>query len=170
MCAAEALDQFFAGRSTPDIVRIVSPALSRGIWRIRGKFEHDIAALLDEWKTCVRNVLGADVTAKINPDNVEKSIKIELQDTLLLYYPLALHITEEHEKKQDRIIVGIGGAAGAGKTVFSWILRAFINYFLPESCCCEILGLDAYHFTNEKLTEQGLRHLKVLKGRQRKCS
>jgi len=57
---------------------------------------------------------------------------------------------EQLLRGRDRIVVGICGPPGAGKSVFSEILAEALRGQYGHDCC-EILGMDGYHFPNSYL-------------------
>jgi pantothenate kinase len=83
--------------------------------------------------------------------------------------PLCLFLEKKRlGLRTQRILVGICGAPGAGKTVFSAILSKALNLLFssqstsqkqeeneleedPSSSCCCVLGMDAYHLPNQYL-------------------
>lgn len=57
------------------------------------------------------------------------------------------------KQKQGRIIVGITGIPGVGKSTLSEKLVARLND--NEACCAAYLPMDGFHMTNEQLLTEG---------------
>lgn len=92
---------------------------------------------------------------------------------LCCYLPLCLDLLKRKQQltREDsslpsknntmkRLMVGISGAAGSGKSVFSAVLCECLNCVLPvgEGCC--VVGLDGYHRYNDSLRTRDSKHLK----------
>jgi pantothenate kinase len=67
---------------------------------------------------------------------------------------LIARITTNH----SRLLIGIAGVPGAGKSTFASALVEKINEVHPD--IARLIPMDGFHFTNEQLDEQGLRSFK----------
>jgi hypothetical protein len=77
--------------------------------------------------------------------------KITLSYIYLKLLPLCLWICQKRSSvTNERFLIGIIGAPGAGKSVLSDILKISIN-MLEGNSSCSVLAMDAYHFPNSYL-------------------
>lgn len=82
-----------------------------------------------------------------------------------------------HQEKR-RVLVGVVGAAGAGKSYLCALLAGLLNHpvLFPSTegggggeTRVAVLSMDAYHLRNEVLEAKGLKHLKGKKARRLLC-
>ena len=98
---------------------------------------------------------------------LECAVSREQIETLVL--PLAVAALELARTARPRVLVGITGGAGTGKTVLSDLLRRAINAISQQKVAVS-LAADAYHFPNAFLDTQvtitdGIEHpLRQIKG------
>lgn len=101
-------------------------------------------------------------------DAVQVDVTREQVESLLL--PLALAVRNLMCARQHRVLVGITGGAGTGKTILSALLCRVLHLLAGQEIAVP-LGIDAYHFPNAFLDthespEQGLSvPLRQIKGR-----
>ena len=135
------------------------------VWCLLEADRKNFSGLLKLWKSVMNKALSKDFSLVIKADCVEKCIKIDLTESWLVYFPLCLWLVRRCREKLSqgcRLLVGVGGSAAAGKTTFCCIVGTILNQlFAEDGLKCQIVGMDAYHLTNERLIEIGLHHLKV---------
>jgi fructose-1-phosphate kinase PfkB-like protein/pantothenate kinase len=85
---------------------------------------------------------GVDVRIEVAPEEIE---------SLLL--PLALATQNLASAKQQRVLVGVTGGAGTGKTILSVLLCRVLHVLSGQEIAVS-LGMDAYHFPNAFLDTQ----------------
>ena len=98
--------------------------------------------------------------------NDEAILDTQVQE---IYLPFAQAALALQQHKGRRILVGIAGAPGSGKSTFAASAAAEINQLAGNSCAV-VVGMDGWHYPNELLEEKTiLRHgvpvaLKTYKG------
>lgn len=80
-------------------------------------------------------------------------------ESLLL--PLALAIENQARVKQQRVLVGVTGGAGTGKTILGVLLCRVLRVLSGEEIAVP-LGVDAYHFPNAFLDT----HVEIQQGKE----
>lgn len=79
-------------------------------------------------------------------------------DSLLGLTRLAEHVERRSSELGRRVIVGVVGVAGSGKSVFARVFCKLLNDVYKLSCC--VVSMDGYHMCNEQLDAAELRPLK----------
>ncbi|XP_065193326.1 uncharacterized protein LOC135824517 [Sycon ciliatum] len=130
-------------------------------------------------QSCCRDGSDRDllVTIQCEVDVMDKRLIFSLTELWLVIYPLCwLLVTsccKKYQECRQRYIVGVGGAAGSGKsslcTVLGRLITTLTKHKLPQSSFspldissvrCSVMGQDAYHLPNEELKERCLQQLK----------
>ena len=88
------------------------------------------------------------------PDEDRTPVQIDIPQVTRFYLPLALRLLFRTEAL-PRLMVGIAGPPGSGKTAFSAILSALINSLSREKRGL-LVGLDGWHYPNEYLATHTL--------------
>ncbi len=118
----------------------------------------DVNRIMQELAKCQELDASGDV--------VRIEVTREQIESLLL--PLALATQNLARARQQRVLVGVTGGAGTGKTILSALLCRVLHVLSGQELAVP-LGMDAYHFPNAFLDtqveiEQGkevpLRHIK----------
>lgn len=93
-----------------------------------------VLELVDNPDTLIRDVCEEekyDFQFNSTIDSRQTRLVLSLVDSWLMIYPLAWYLAfaaiEKHVHYETRFVVGIGGAAGAGKTTMACILKRFIH-------------------------------------------
>ena len=156
-----------------------------------GSGNKTVQQLLTLWKACLLQVCsqlprplhGPDLdgprardgygTLKAMSDNLDTDLRVYLVDLYLYILPLCLHFVQRQRALGRRLVIGVGGVAAAGKTSWCQVLVYVLTFLLSEEGrplwgdseeggrCAAVLGMDAFHRTNEELTRLGLRRVKV---------
>ena len=103
--------------------------------RLQGSL-HDWAAcimdLVDDKESFLRQMHAGEnffVTLQLQCDEIAKSVEISLVDSWLYLFPMSVYMlsraTQAAMEGSGRFVVGVGGPAGAGKTTYTEIFRAF---------------------------------------------
>ncbi len=74
-------------------------------------------------------------------------IRVEREQIESLLLPLALSVLQLAESKSRRVLVGITGGAGTGKTILSMLLCRVLNLLSGREIAAALTA-DAYHFPN----------------------
>ncbi|KAK3280589.1 hypothetical protein CYMTET_11579 [Cymbomonas tetramitiformis] len=89
----------------------------------------------------------------LQADGIGVKLALSPEEVYSTVLPLVEWIREtRREARRDgrhRVLIGVGGGGGSGKTTLAKILREALN--LLEPGCCEVLGMDAYHLPNDVL-------------------
>ena len=80
-------------------------------------------------------------------------IEVTQEQVESLWLPLALAIQDLARANQQRVLVGVTGGAGTGKTIFSVLLCRVLHVLAGQEIAVP-LGIDAYHFPNAFLDTQ----------------
>ena len=80
-------------------------------------------------------------------------IEVTREQIESLLLPLALATQNLARAKQPRVLVGVTGGAGTGKTILSVLLCRVLNVLSGQEIAVP-LGVDAYHFPNAFLDTQ----------------
>jgi pantothenate kinase len=91
-------------------------------------------------------------------DQTDTLLEIDRAQIERFYYPLAIALLAQRPQKLSsssipRLMVGVAGPPGSGKTAFASILVAVINAETDESAAT-LVGLDGWHYPNEYLATQ----------------
>jgi putative kinase len=89
--------------------------------------------------------------ASLYLDETEKHLEIDRSQVEQFYLPLADYLTafmEDH----SRLVVGVAGPPGCGKSAFSALLAAVINARTAQDTSC-MVGMDGWHFPNSYLDQ-----------------
>jgi len=78
------------------------------------------------------------------------------------YLPVAEHIIKaaRRQSKGTRLMVGVSGPAGGGKTVFTALMVTALRHLLQSDSAVSVVALDGYHHRNAVLEERNLRPFK----------
>jgi len=101
-------------------------------------------------------------------DQTESRLDIDRDQVEQFYLPVASHLLEK-QTLMSRLLVGVAGPPGSGKTAFATLLAAVINALSKEDLAI-VVGLDGWHYPNAYLEthvverEVGSVSLKSLKG------
>jgi len=117
------------------------------------------------WKTFFENLKESEVTTQVqlfrrlaaiqslqhvNASGLEVEItNLDLEYLWFYLLPLCLWMKHLWNMFKRRILIGIVGGPGAGKSVFSQIISKSLNLLFGE--VSEVVGMDAYHFPNSYL-------------------
>jgi pantothenate kinase len=121
----------------------------------------------------LRNLFGDDQWLRFEKqplylDQTESRIEITREEVTEYYAPIASIILSILHQS-SRLVIGIAGPPGSGKSAFATILSAVINSFSNREISMN-LGLDGWHFPNDYLgshkikTGHKFRTLSQLKG------
>lgn len=70
----------------------------------------------------------------------------------LIYMPLAEYLIERAGRRNGRLVVGVTGAPGCGKSTLSAILAAMVDEVAePGGIQATVCPMDGFHYTNEYL-------------------
>lgn len=61
---------------------------------------------------------------------------------------------------RERLVIGIAGYPGAGKSTLAKAIVETVNVSVPELAPAIVVPMDGFHLSNEELNEMGLLHLK----------
>jgi putative kinase len=96
---------------------------------------------LDFWERLSKDSLYLDET--------EKHLEIDRSQVEQFFLPLAEHLTALL-LNHARLVIGIAGPPGCGKSAFSALLAAVINARAAQDTAC-VVGMDGWHFPNSYL-------------------
>jgi hypothetical protein len=101
-------------------------------------------------------------------DQTEARLEIDRDQVEMFYLPVANYLLGRLAPS-GRLLVGVAGPPGSGKTVFAMLLAAVVNALNEEELAI-VVGLDGWHYPNAYLesqaieTDTGVIGLKNLKG------
>jgi hypothetical protein len=96
---------------------------------------------LDFWERLSRNTLYLDET--------ETVLEFDRSQVEKFYLPLAEYITARLGH-HSRLVIGVAGPPGCGKSAFSALLAAVINAQACQDIAC-LVGMDGWHYPNSYL-------------------
>jgi fructose-1-phosphate kinase PfkB-like protein/pantothenate kinase len=96
----------------------------------------------------VRRELGATVT--LEAAGVATQLEVAAGEVESLWLPLALALQARQHAAQRRILVGVAGGAGTGKTVLSEVLCRVLRVLAGREIAVAV-SMDGYHFPNAHL-------------------
>jgi fructose-1-phosphate kinase PfkB-like protein/pantothenate kinase len=102
-----------------------------------------LAAAVDAAR--VQRELGATVT--LDAAGVATPIAVAAGEVESLWLPLALALQARQHAAQRRILVGVAGGAGSGKTVLSQLLCRVLRVLAGREVAVAV-SMDGYHFPN----------------------
>jgi putative kinase len=109
------------------------------------------------------------ISLDLTLDGVVKQIKLAEEQLTDVYLPLINWMLSLQQALDRRILIGLAGPPGCGKTYFSHVLSTLINQ--KKACPYSVVvGMDGWHYPNEYLEEKIIqingksRVLKSLKG------
>ncbi len=71
----------------------------------------------------------------------------------LFYMPLAEHLIAQARAKDGRLLTGVTGPPGCGKSTFSAVLAAIVEEIVgPNGIRATVCPMDGFHYTNEYLS------------------
>jgi pantothenate kinase len=82
-------------------------------------------------------------------DGTENRFEVDRRQVQQFYLPLADYLIT-HLKNFPRLIIGVAGPPGCGKSVFSALLVAVLNAHTAQDTAC-VVGMDGWHFPNAYL-------------------
>lgn len=90
--------------------------------------------------------------------SVRENVKIEWSELEKLN--VIEYIKQQQQNGMNRIIIGIAGGPGSGKSMFGELLSIYLNQKLGIKNIC--ISADGYHYSNKILIKKGIRHEKGL--------
>lgn len=96
---------------------------------------------------------------KVDAAGLQISPVYTTEELWLCILPLAFYLIEQ-QRGRPRLLVGITGAGGSGKSVLGQFLTRVINAISKAKEYCVCVGVDGYHRTNDWLVKNDLRQLK----------
>ena len=109
------------------------------------------------------------ISLELSLDGQASKITVSENQYDSVYQPLTKRIINLQQRLQRRILIGIAGPPGCGKTFFSHVISAMINRE-QHHVQSVVVGMDGWHYSNqfleEKITHIGgeNRKLKSIKG------
>lgn len=92
-------------------------------------------------------------------DQTEKRLEVDRLQVEQFYLPLAEYLIA-HLENQARLVIGVAGPPGCGKSAFSALLAAVINartaQDIPYQDTASVVGMDGWHFPNTYLDHHTL--------------
>jgi pantothenate kinase len=82
-------------------------------------------------------------------DGTEKRLEVDRRQVEQFYLPLADYIIARLDN-HSRLIIGVAGPPGCGKSAFSALLAAVLNAHTVQDTTC-VVGMDGWHFPNAYL-------------------
>jgi putative kinase len=104
-----------------------------------------------------------------NPDGFVFLINISDEQLTQVFHPFAAHMLALQQDYKRRIVVGIAGAPGSGKSTFAEMAVHTINQTAGKECA-RAVGMDGWHYSNQVLEQKFVCHkgkmvpLKAFKG------
>jgi len=160
-----------ANRIDETVAAACAAAIER-VPRFRTRSEYPLAVAqvvekrLADLMRC-RRLIG---TVTIDAAGYLMDVEVGPWQAFCYYLPLAVLMVELARAK-GRVLVAVAGAPGAGKTVLSKLLEAFVNALAQTDGFAVAAGLDGFHYPNAVLsaawgaTEKGERvRLRQVKG------
>jgi len=132
-----------------EVAKIIDLSAHKGLWHVvasKGKKKSWISRL-ELFASCFKVFQKLE---SIEAASVEVKLKLSSLELWLNLFPLALWI-RGHVVANKRILVGIVGGPGAGKTVLAQILKITLNTLMQSEEYCTVLGMDGYHYPNAYL-------------------
>jgi pantothenate kinase len=93
------------------------------------------------------------ISLELSLDGQSRQIELAEQQFEQVYQPVMNQIIDFQKKSTRRLIVGVSGPPGCGKTYFSTLLTALINRQLDqEAAVC--IGMDGWHYNQAQLEQK----------------
>ena len=93
---------------------------------------------MDFWEKLLQDSLLLDET--------NRRLEVDRQQVEQFYLPLVDHLIARLEN-HTRLIIGVAGPPGCGKSAFSALLAAVLNARIAQDTAC-VVGMDGWHFPN----------------------
>ena len=109
------------------------------------------------------------ISLNLSLDRQTKQIELSENQFNSVYQPVMKWIVDVQQELQRRILIGIAGPPGCGKTFFSHVISELINRE-DNHANSIVVGMDGWHYPNQLLEEKNinvngeLQSLKRLKG------
>jgi pantothenate kinase len=124
----------------------------------------DDASVLAAWARAFPGPAGA-LAVPVTLCGLPETIILPPAAQAALYLPLCRRLArataaaaaaDATAPAQPRLLVGVSGPAGSGKTCLAAVLTALLNAAPAALPCAAMLSMDAYHMPNAWLAERGL--------------
>jgi putative kinase len=93
------------------------------------------------------------ISLELSLDGQSRTIELSEQQYEQVYQPVINQIVDAQKGVGHRIIIGVSGPPGCGKTYFSKLLAALINRQLDQEVAV-CIGMDGWHYDQTQLEQK----------------
>lgn len=83
----------------------------------------------------------------------EIEIKITADPLRRVYFPLLALLQRQAQEREERILAGLAGLPGGGKSTFAAAVEYVARAVLPADCF-QVIGMDGWHYPNNILNQR----------------